>query len=392
MKKHSEENSEKQNDTRPEDIDDPLQGVVDKCVIMPITPMTETLGDGYEYGARINRAQGDFQIRKTTRFEKTGRNSGQLIKKEHGNLSIIGVERLDLIAGDNRTNIRLTNRALSELNRVVRNGKLIKQFITLSPKTLVADGLFNSERAARRGIYAVVDALSNIKIRGTLYAGGEDPIELRNFAVPFIGLKEEISENGKKRVDTGGRKNAVVTGEIALYPHEMEWGLLTQFAMPIPSYYYKLTKNAASLFFYIFAQARKNIRRLKRKKFIKIYFSSIRDRLALPLPHETKHPGRDIRGAIDLALEEIEEMHRKHFEDGSLELLCMHETKGCNVDECSINEYLERCFLRVKIKGDLLKYIMRVGGVKTHRRKKPPISADGQEVVNQDQNQKEDTK
>ena len=145
---------------------------------------------------------------------------------------------------------------------------------------------------------------------------------------------------------------------IYLNPH-INWSFLTQYFTILPTYYFRLSNRASDLLYYIFYLARqhtgeKDIVEVtdettgkKRQAVVfNISFRAIQHKLMLPNEKGAANPQRDIRDAIEDAIEQIEDEHKKTYNNMEFSLLPVYDLNS------SITEYLDNGYLKVELKGD----------------------------------------
>lgn len=250
---------------------------------------------------------------------------GQLNSKER--ITIIASD-IDALIGSNKTAKKLFVFTLSKMaKKALSNGELYTTTLDFPLHELKDMGLYTDIHSARKGFTDGMDILTSMKVGGTINVTKKKAYS-SEIAVLFPYAK---IENGYCYVDLNPRIN---------------WDFVAQYYTKIPRYIYSLKNKAFDLAYYIFYLARQNTEEILKTGKFNIGFRAIQARLSLPDETTTQRPQRDIKDAMELAFEGIEEAHRKSFHNMELQLLPIVD------DNLPIKEWLDTGKLQVTLKGD----------------------------------------
>ena len=215
--------------------------------------------------------------------------------------------------------------------QALNNGEIVKPTIIISYNDLISIKMYKNAKTAGRGIERAFDVLSKIRIKGyTVRRGKKQKREQVEAGVLFYHMKK----TGKGSVIISLNEN-------------INWGYIAQPYTMLPNEYYALPSNAADLLQYIFYLARQKHEDIRKNKGeFKISYRSIQRFLMLPDVETATNPTAQIKNPIDEAIGNI-------MENVDPELI---ELIPDTVEYINITEYLEKHCLKVRLKGEYLKY------------------------------------
>ena len=218
------------------------------------------------------------------------------------------------------------------LQQALSNNNVIRDGIIIEYQDMVKKGMYSNTKAAKRGLDRAFDLLSSIKVKGYI-SRGKGKIEQVKASVLFYDLEHT------------GKGSAILKINDTL-----NWGyIVPQYAM-LPDDYYELPPNAADLYYYIFNQARINIKKLaKADGKINISYKSIHNLLGLPAIETATNPTTQIKSPIEKAIGDIA--------DSKQDALYIEATTQTEYN--SIYEYLEKGYITVVINPDYLTDYMK---------------------------------
>lgn len=213
--------------------------------------------------------------------------------------------------------------------QALHNGELTKDHISFPLQSLIDDGLYKTIQSARRGFLTGRDALTSLQIKGQLQErkGSKNAVKVDDLIVPFI---------------KGGIKNNQCY--MYLNPY-MDWEFFAQYFTKLPKYIFSLSDRAGLFLYYIFYLARQHTSEIESRKYFTISFRAIHSLLKLPSEKGLNNPQRDIKDAIENAVEEIEEAHRKMYGNNEFSFRLVSDKKA------GISEYLDNGYLEVSLTG-----------------------------------------
>lgn len=247
----------------------------------------------------------------------------------------IEIDDFRKVANRNPQAKKILTRILWRANeQAIYNGELMRDKVTFPLRELVGEGQYKNLETARQGFYNVADTLTGLKISGKIERGGKKKtIQQGVHAVLFKGIK-------------------VDNATCEIYLNELlNWGLITPYYTGLPDYYFELPDRAAELLEYIFYEARQHTRQLAEQGYFTISYRAIQYRLNLPNEDTIRNTKRDIKDAIEGAIEQIEERYRKYAvplqpgEEPDFSLLPLGDY------EAPIKKYLNEGRLQVSLKG-----------------------------------------
>lgn len=246
---------------------------------------------------------------------------------------------VEQVLGSNKAAKKLFVLSLIKLNeRAFFKGELGKTYISFPLQELIDLGLYSNERSAREGFLDGMNTLTSLKIKGYIKKNkkAEITIKGKGFEVLFIGAWV-INSQCLIRIN-----------------EEIPWEFMVQYFTVLPRYYFKLSNRAADLLYYIFYLARQNAQDIEKRGYFTINFRAIQHRLQLPSETTSPNPQRDIRDAIDKAIEELETEHHKFYNNMEFGLFPV-----CD-DSAKITEYLDNGYLEVRLTGAFAKDFIEI--------------------------------
>jgi hypothetical protein len=277
------------------------------------------------------------------------------MKNENGNKRIISltnkntkisleISDIEKLTGNNKTAKKLFVFALIKANeQAIYNGELTKDHISFSLKELVEIGFYKVLNSARKGFKSGMDTLTSMKIKGSLKKSNTKKIEIESLEVLFTGAK--ISKNQC----------------YIFFNTRINWNFLLQYFTILPKYYFKLSNKASDLIYYIFYLARQNAKNIEKNGYFTISLRAIQHKLQLPNENGINNPQRDIKDAIENAIEQIEEEHAKYYKNTELSILPVYNKKD------SITDYLENGYLKIGLTGDFAKKFIEINQIKNEK-------------------------
>lgn len=251
------------------------------------------------------------------------------LKSQKANV-IIELTDIEKVTGSNKAAKKLFVLSLIKANeQAIHNGQLTKNYISFPLQELVDIGFYSSPQSARKGFDSGVDILTTLKIHGKVKKSKKKGAEIDALEVQVLF--------------TGARREK---GQCYIFfnPY-INWGFLTQYFTILPSYYFRLPNRASDLLYYIFFLARQHTREIEERGYFTISFRAIQHKLQLPNEVGSPNPQRDIKDAIEDAIEQLEIEHSKTYGNMEFSLLPVYDEKA------PIAEYLDNGYLKVELKG-----------------------------------------
>lgn len=211
--------------------------------------------------------------------------------------------------------------------QALHNGELTRDYISFPLQDLIHYGLYARLNGARKGFEIGTDALTSIKVKGTIRKSKKSTATIKALEVPFTGAK---IENNQCYIYLNTR---------------IDWNFLTQYFTKIPKYYFKLSNRASDLLYYIFYLARQHTREIASRDYFTISFRAIHSLLKLPSETGTQRHEQLIRRPIEDAVGEIETEHKQMYGNKEFSLELVYDEKT------GISEYLDNGYLKVSLKG-----------------------------------------
>ena len=220
------------------------------------------------------------------------------------------------------------------LQQALSNNNVIRDGVIISYQDMVDKGMYNTTQTAKRGLDRAFDLLSTIKIKGYIIRG-KRKIEQVKASLLFYDLEHT------------GKGNAIL-----MINDTLNWGyIVPQYAL-LPDAYYELPPNAADLYYYIFNQARINIKNVTKKGGkINISYKSIHTLLGLAAIDDASNPTVQIKNPIENAIGAIS--------DSKQDALYIETTSP--TEYTNIHDYLERGYITAVINPEYMEcYIEKV--------------------------------
>ena len=284
-------------------------------------------------GDLSDRIEGSTRNKNSLTIEQKNK-SRKIIQNREKGIDEIEIENIDLIQGGKQSSsVRkmfvylLSQTAMQALN----NGETTKLNIVVSYDDLIKKGMYKNAKTASRGIERAFDALSKIKVKGYASRRGKDKKkEQVEAGVLFYHMKK----TGKGSVIISLNEN-------------INWDYIAQAYTMLPNTFYALPSNAADLFYYIFYIARQRHEEIKKNNGeFSISYRNIQRFLMLPSENTASKATTQIKNPIEEAIGNI-------LDNVSPNLI---ELIPDEAEYINITEYLDTRYLRVKLKGEYLKY------------------------------------
>ncbi len=211
--------------------------------------------------------------------------------------------------------------------QALHNGQLTREYISFPLQELVDYGLYARLTGARKGFEIGTDALTSIKVKGTVRKSKNSTATIKALEVPFTGAK---IENNQCYIYLNTR---------------IDWNFLTQYFTKIPKYYFRLSNRASDLLYYIFYLARQHTREIADRGYFTVSFRAIHSLLKLPSEIDTQRHEQLIRKPLEGAIAEIETEHKQMYGNKDFLLELVYDEKA------GIAEYLDNGYLKVSLAG-----------------------------------------
>lgn len=296
---------------------------------MPDSPASDLVYQVFGAGPDL----GDLPARKKQyshgtkmRVEESGKKRKITLESEK-NKVVVDLADIDKLTKNNKPAKKMFILALVKANeQALHNGALTKDYVSFSLQELIDIGFYKTPQSARKGFTSAMNTLADVKV------GGEFQRTKRE-RVTVVGLHPF-------RYGTVDKSQCVIKLE-----SEFNWAFLAQFFTIIPRYYFKLSNKASDLLYFIFFLARQHTRDIQEQGHFNISFRAIQSRLQLPDETKTKNPQRDIKDAIDEALQDIEDNHTREYNNADFAL-----SPFCD-ENAPIGKYLDEGYLQVSFSG-----------------------------------------
>lgn len=303
----------------------------------PNALIMDILASGEELGNLPDRKK---TTSKDIKLDVKGKGKSRTITQENGaNTTAITVELSDIdkLAGSNKAAKKLFIRCGIEANRqAITNGKLTQDHISFPLQRLVDDGNYSNLRSARKGFTQGADVLTSIKIKGKVTKSKKDEAEIEALEVPFTGSR-------------------ISKGQCIVFLNpRINWSFFTQYFTALPPYCFKLSNRAFDLLYYIFSTARQRTHDIEQRGYFTISFRAIQYKLQLPNEVGAANPQRDIKDAIENAIEEIENEHSAAYANADFTITPVYN------ENAPIAEYLDNGYLKVELKNDFAKTFIEI--------------------------------
>ena len=293
------------------------------------------------------------QINHSTTYEVKKKGNRRLVTMttQKGDSEVtIELTNIDKLTGSNKPAKKLFVLSLIKANeQAIHNGVLTRDYISFPLKELLDIGFYTTLQSARKGFDNGADALTSLKIKGRVSKSKKKVTD----------ITEEKDSGGTYALEvlfTGATREK---GQCFIYLNpRIKWGALTQYFTILPTYYFRLSNRASDLLYYIFYLARqhtgeKDIVEIEDEKTGKktqavvfnISFRAIQHRLQLPNEKGAANPQRDIKDAIERAIEELEDNHKTTYDNMEFSLLPVYD------DNAPITSFLDNGYLKVSLTG-----------------------------------------
>lgn len=258
----------------------------------------------------------------------------------------IQIDDVGKIIGQNPRAKKLLVRILKcASEQAIHSGFLAREVVSFPLRDLVGAGQYKNLETARQGFYNTTETLVGLKISGKSERGKKKTISQGGHAVLFT---------------TAYVDNA--TCMVALNKH-LNWQFITQYYTALPNFYFELSPRAADLLEHIFNMARQNTKLILQGDPFVISYRAIQYKLNLPDETTNRNPQRDIKDAIENAIEEIEEACRKYTtptKDGkgtAPELALLPQADYF----APVKKYLDDGRLEVTLRGSFAERFIKIG-------------------------------
>lgn len=271
------------------------------------------------------------QVNHNTKYEVLEDGNKRLISLKNGTgTADITIELADIekVTGSNKPAKKLFVLSLIKANeQAIHNGQLTKDYISFPLQELLDIGFYKTPQSARKGFNSGADILTSLKIKGKVKKSKKKGAEIDALEVLFTGARIERGQC------------------FIFFNPRISWGFLTQYFTILPRYYFRLPNRASDLLYYIFFLARQHTKDIEERGYFTIGFRAIQHKLHLPNEKGINNPQRDIKDAIEVAIEQLEEEHSKTYGNMEFSLLPVYD------EEAPIAEYLDNGYLKVELKG-----------------------------------------
>lgn len=288
----------------------------------------DVLGAGADIADLPDRKR---QVNHNTEYEVLEDGNKRLISLKNGTgTAEVTIELADIekVTGSNKPAKKLFVLSLIKANeQAIHDGQLTKDHISFPLQELVDIGFYKSSNSARAGFSKGADILTSLKIKGKVKKSKKKGVEINALEVLFTGAR---IEKGQCRI---------------FFNPRISWGFLTQYFTILPRYYFRLPNRASDLLYYIFFLARQHTKDIEERGYFTISFRAIQHKLQLPNEKGLNNPQRDIKDAIEDAIEQLETEHSNTYGNMEFSLLPAYD------EEAPIAEYLDNGYLKVELKG-----------------------------------------
>lgn len=288
----------------------------------------DVLGAGADIADLPDRKR---QVNHNTEYEVLEDGNKRLISLKNGTgTAEVTIELADIekVTGSNKPAKKLFVLSLIKANeQAIHDGQLTKDYISFPLQELVDIGFYKSSNSARAGFSKGADILTSLKIKGKVKKSKKKGAEIEALEVLFTGAR-------------------ITKGQCYIFFNpRISWGFLTQYFTILPRYYFRLPNRASDLLYYIFFLARQHTKDIEERGYFTISFRAIQHKLQLPNEKGLNNPQRDIKDAIEDAIEQLETEHSKTYGNMEFSLLPVYD------EEAPIAEYLDNGYLKVELKG-----------------------------------------
>lgn len=288
----------------------------------------DVLGAGADLADLPDRKR---QVNHNTEYEVLEDGNKRLISLKNGTgTAEITIELADIekVTGSNKPAKKFFVLSLIKANeQAIHNGQLTKDYISFPLQELLDIGFYKTPQSARKGFNSGADILTSLKIKGKVKKSKKKGAEIDALEVLFTGARIEKGQC------------------FIFFNPRISWGFLTQYFTILPRYYFRLPNRASDLLYYIFFLARQHTKDIEERGYFTISFRAIQHKLQLPNEKGLNNPQRDIKDAIEDAIEQLENEHSKTYGNMEFSLLPVYD------EEAPIAEYLGNGYLKVELKG-----------------------------------------
>lgn len=247
----------------------------------------------------------------------------------------IKIADINKLIGSNKAAKKMFVYTLIKANeQAIFNGEVGRDYVSFPLSELIEIGFYKTPQSARKGFYAAMDALTDIKLNGEIQ----------------VTKKNKISVIGSHPIRYGIIDNNQC---YVFLESSFNWRSLMQYFTILPRYYFKLSNRASDLLYYIFYIARQRTKDIKERGGFTISLRAIHGYLRLPNETGLNNPQRDIKQPIEDAIEQIENEHNAMYGNLDFSLLPV-----CD-DSLSISDYLDNGYLKIELKGDFATNFIR---------------------------------
>ena len=244
---------------------------------------------------------------------------------------------IDKLTGSNKPAKKLFVFALIKANeRAIFDGRLAKDGVSFPLQELIDIGFYKTPQSARKGFKDGMDALTSLKVKGTIQETKKKSKSVEALEVLFTGAN-------------------IKNGQCTIYFNErISWSFITRYFTILPRYYFRLPSRASDLLYYIFFLARQHTKDIAERGYFTIGFRAIQSKLQLPSEVGNTRPQQTIKQPIEDAIQQLEEEHHRQYGNMEFQLLpCYDET-------ANIKDYLDNGYLKVTLVGDFAKTFIQI--------------------------------
>ena len=274
-------------------------------------------------------------VNHSTKYEvKASGNKRQVSMENYQGTAKVTVELADINILNKAGKKLLILSMIKANEQSLHNGELTRDYISFPLQELVDYGLYSRLSGARKGFAIGTDALTSIKIKGTIRKTKKSTATIQALEVPFTGAK---IENNQCFIYLNNR---------------IDWKFLAQYFTKIPKYYFKLSNRASDFLYYIFYLARQHTNEIAERGYFTVSFRAIHSLLQLPDPSTARNPQRDIKEVIENAITEIETEHNTTYGNKELSFALVYS------EQAGISEYLDNGYLKVSLSGTFAEFFI----------------------------------
>ena len=328
---------------------------------LPTGPITNLLYEALTVGAELeslgeNKADynrhGAYDI-------KAKNNSRQITYTREDSVSLtLEIPEISALENVNPRARSLLVRIFIEANKqAVHSGELSKSTVTFPLRDLIGNGplQYGTLRAARQGFYNNMKALAGLMISGKITKGKKNTIQQGAVAVlfPYAEVNRSVCE-------------------ITLND-KINWEFVFPYYTTLPAYFFELSPRAADLLEYVFRIARQRAAAIELNEKTQepelrftISYRAIQDHIKLPRETQpdgtpTRNPQRDIKDALENAIDEIADKCRAHTPKSSAgSEPDFTLTPERDLYDAPIKQYLDEGKLAVTLKGEYAKRFIEI--------------------------------